>query len=247
MSVSTSQKIQPLVKYQVDLIIPCYNPVQGWEVKFAQTINQLSAHLSQCDVHLILVDDCSTDNFFEMQDAYLKRNLNHVTIIHNKENSGKGKSIKNGLLHSKSSYVIYTDADLPYDFESVGRVVDRLINGTDIVFGTRSQEYYAKLPFQRKVISKVLQFFNRNILGLKVSDTQCGLKGLNVRGKYCLESTKSNSYLFDLELLMVANEKSRLKVETVLAEISPNFEISNMKVRILVKEALSLFKILFKR
>jgi hypothetical protein len=80
----------------------------------------------------------------------------------------------------------------------------------DVVFGIKNKAYYKQLSLQRKLVSKILQLFIKILFPrLPVSDTQCGLKGMNLKGKAIFLHTKTDRYLFDLEFILNA-AKSKL-------------------------------------
>lgn len=235
---------QPQKKWKLDVIVPCYNPRAKWEVRLIESIQEIRATLPECDIHFVVVDDGSDENFTDFHMRFLKDHGSPLSILRNETNHGKGHSIRAGISQCHSDYVIYTDIDFPYTAESVAKVFWSLTTGSDVVFGVRSSAYYEKLPFQRLVISKVFQVFNKYLLGLKIKDTQCGLKGMSKAGRKSLLTTQTNHYLFDMEFLAQASRDPNLRIVPEPVTPTENLVVTTMKWKVLGREISNLAKII---
>lgn len=91
----------------ISVVIPVYNT---------------SSYLARCidsifeqdlkDVELIFIDDCSTDNSFEVLNQCLKgRESENLTIVKNPKNLGSGETRNKGISLAKGDYVIFVDSD----------------------------------------------------------------------------------------------------------------------------------------
>ena len=91
----------------ISVVIPVYNT---------------SSYLARCidsifeqdlkDVELIFIDDCSTDNSFEVLNQCLKgRESENITIVKNPKNLGSGETRNKGISLAKGDYVIFVDSD----------------------------------------------------------------------------------------------------------------------------------------
>lgn len=96
------------------IIIPVYNSFKLMD----KCLNSLQSQTSN-DFETIFVDDCSTDDSFQLLSEWLKANSTFkYKIIKNNTNSGPGFSRNNGIIHSKSNYLTFIDSDdyVEYDF-----------------------------------------------------------------------------------------------------------------------------------
>ncbi|MBK7037383.1 MAG: hypothetical protein IPH42_13850 [Bacteroidetes bacterium] len=81
---------------------------------------------------------------------------------------------------------------------------------------------------------------------LKISDTQCGLKGFNKKGKDIFLKTTINRYLFDLEFIFLVSRQKEVSMVPVEIELKENIQFSSMRTGILLSEGFNFLKIFFK-
>ncbi len=228
----------------LDIVLPCYNPAQGWVQHIIQAYTQLSTQLPETRIHIILVNDGSVKGVSETDILQLQQDIpaSHYTAY--AQNAGKGHALRKGVGQSTADYIIYTDVDFPYTIESILRVYTSLDhNQCDIAAGVKDAAYYTHVPQVRRIISKVLRFCTTAILRLKVSDTQCGLKGFNQKGKELFLRTQINRYLFDLEFIFLASRTQNITLLSIPVTLRDDVQFSSMRLRTLTQEAWNFIKI----
>ena len=231
------------------LVLPCYNPPQGWAANILASLHRLQALLpAATSVHLYLIND-GTAGVEEADLALLRAQLPQFTYLQYPVNHGKGYALRTGIREVQEPLSLFTDIDFPYEETSVAAVYEALRTGRgDVVVGMRDEAYYAHVPKGRVLISKVLRRINRLLLGLAVSDTQCGLKGFNRRGQAVFLQGQIDRYLFDLEFIFLASRPSAgLQVIPVPVRLKPGVIFSQMSLKILLSESGSFLKILLAR
>ena len=234
-----------MTKPTVDIILPCYNPQVGWQTTVVTSFKQIKQEAKSWIPRLIIVNDGSTKGIRDEDIVFIKSNLSSFTWYSYKQNKGKGYALRYGVRKSSSDYILLTDIDFPYTHDSLVNVVTVLINGkADIVAGERSDKYYTFTPFVRKVISKLLKSFVKNLLQLKVSDTQCGLKGIKNDLNETFLNTTINRYLYDIEFLWLAGKKHNIYTQPV--QLKENIVFSKMNTRVLLTEGINFMKLFIK-
>ena len=227
------------------IVLPCYNPPNNWEKIVVESIQELEKR-TQKNIHLVIVNDGSTQNNLQSEFDYISGHLSRFHAVSYTENRGKGYALRMGVAKSDTPLTIYTDIDYPYTLESLIAIYAELQNGTDVALGHRGQAYYKKTPWFRKIISKTLRWFLKTFLRLPTDDSQCGIKGFNNQGKKAFLDTKIDRFLFDLEFIKLAS-KRKMTCKTVEVTLKPNIVFSKVNIKILATESLNFFKVLFRK
>ncbi|MEE9372452.1 MAG: glycosyltransferase family 2 protein [Saprospiraceae bacterium] len=226
-----------------DFVIPVYNPEQGWEKKVVDTLIQLSSNYQEVNFIPVIVNDGSTTKITDSI-SYISSKYPQLCYIFLAINEGKGQALRKGLRPSKSPYSLYIDADIPYEYESISRIVNAVLkNEGDVIIGKRNDSYHQNLSSFRILISKALKWFNRNILILTIDDTQAGLKAMNAYGRSIFLKTKSPRFLFDLEFVVISI-KTGVRYKSVNIQIRKGIKHSTISTLSLLKELPSLLRII---
>jgi glycosyltransferase involved in cell wall biosynthesis len=230
----------------VDIVLPCYNPNDTWYlelIKFYEPVKDKYL------IKFIIVNDGSSGNMVHRQMELLVQKNIPVEFISYQNNKGKGYALRKGVEISGSSYVLYTDIDFPFVNQSMLAVIGQLMDGScDIAAGNRDEKYYKKnMSGFRKILSKAFRSFITGFLKMPVTDTQCGLKGFNAKGKEIFLATKIDRYLFDFEFIYLSSRNKNIRIKPVEVELKDNVVFSKMKLKIIMQEAFNLFYILTSR
>ncbi|GAB5045771.1 glycosyltransferase family 2 protein [Thermodesulfovibrio sp. TK110] len=204
---------------EFSLIIPVYN--QGDVLK--ETIKKIvDTFGNSCEI--IIINDASTDNTEKAIEHYREQ----IIYIKNSENMGKGYSVKKGILMAKSSYKIFTDADLPYGVEGIKKVFEKLKTECDIAVGHRVNPY-CQNPV-RLLGHKIFNLFIRTYLKIPLKDTQCGLKGFKADvADEIFKSLTIDGFAFDLEIFCLALKKGYKICKVDVRQLSAGLSTINMK------------------
>jgi len=198
-------------------------------------------------MHPIIVNDGSAMGIESSDIALIQEYFPQLTYLQNPQNMGKGYTLRNGVKASRHELCIYTDIDFPYTLESFLKVYKALAEeGTDIAVGIKDSSYYQHLPPSRVRISKGLRWMARSFLRISITDTQCGLKGFNQKGREVFLSTSINRYLCDLEFIYLADRKKSLQMKPVEAKLKDGVVFSHVNVNILMSEGINFLRVVWK-
>jgi len=226
----------------VDIVLPCYNPNDTWHKELTGFYNA-AKHLYA--LNFILVNDGSLTTGVAKTVEQLQQQvpLQYISYAGNK---GKGYALRQGVQASQSNVVVYTDVDFPFTTQSMISVINVVVNyECDIAAGYRSEKYYREnMSFYRKILSKSFRFFIKRVLGMAITDTQCGLKGFNKTGREKFLSTTINRYLFDFEFIYISGKDKSISIMPVEVQLKDNIVFSKMKLKVLVQESFNLLRIL---
>jgi len=164
-------------------------------------------HLQSLNINyeIVVVDDGSNDGGM-IQRVAEKFSCRYLT---NPSNMGKGAAIKLGMKSSQGKFKLFTDADIPYEYEAVATMLHYLDEEEfDMVVGDRKMQrskYFEDMSLLRnigsKVFSTVVSLF---IVGGRY-DTQCGIKAFRKEAADVLFGlSKINGFAMDVELFYLA-------------------------------------------
>lgn len=228
----------------IDIVLPCFNPGNKWQEAL---ITFHDAAKDKYRLHFILVNDGSHNAVSILQQVdFIKENGVLIDYMGYDKNMGKGYALRYGVMASKSKYTLYTDVDFPFTNESMLRVIHVLIDETyDVALGYRAENYYKDtMSFYRKVLSRTFRWFIKNILKMSITDTQCGLKGFNEKGKKKFLATSINRYLFDFEFIYTTGKDKSVNMKPVEVKLKDGIAFSKMRLKILIQEIFNLLRVL---
>jgi dolichyl-phosphate beta-glucosyltransferase len=187
------------------IVIPAYQE----EKRIGETLTQLSAYLDprHHDFELIVVSGGSTDNTVSVAREHERILKGRLKVLEAKEAKGKGAAVRAGVLEASGDYILFTDADLSYSPMLFDQFINRLKDGADIAIAQRI-ETARYLGLGRYLLATTSRFLVGNILLPGISDTQAGLKAFTRPvAQYLFRRQKVDGFLFDLELLLLAQRK----------------------------------------
>lgn len=231
---------------RLNVIVPCYKPPEGWETALAGRFDAFFREASGlvASINLIVVIDGVSEHTKAINFEQLKRLLPDLKMVSYEENQGKGYALRKGVESSNADFFLVTDADFPYTIDSMLRITQSLIQHGGVAAGNRDTSYYDLVPPFRRRLSKVLRWALRNIFRQPIDDSQCGLKGFDQRGKEIFLQTTIKRFLFDLEFLMLANNK--VNVRAIPVELREGVKFNKVGWKVLATEGLNLLKLLFR-
>ena len=198
---------------KISLCIPMYN-----EAKIiadtAKTLHQyMSGNFS--DYEILFVDDGSTDGSATLVEGLL---LPNVRVLRYEPNRGKGYAVRTAMLAATGDVIMFTDSDLAYGTDVVGRVVQAFEEDScaDIVVGSRNllADGYEGYTFLRKLASKIYIRVLCLMGGLALSDSQCGCKAFRSEAaKTIFSRTEVDGFAFDFEVIMLSTKYGMKLVE----------------------------------
>ncbi|MBN2919098.1 glycosyltransferase family 2 protein [Limosilactobacillus mucosae] len=125
------------------IVVPCYNEEEvlpETTKELGQILNNLIAKKKiASNSKILFVNDGSKDNTWEIISSYSK-NLDYVTGIKFTRNYGHQNALLAGmsLAVKYSDMIITIDADLQDDVNAIYKMVDKFIEGYDVVYGVRN-------------------------------------------------------------------------------------------------------------
>ncbi|MFM9006223.1 MAG: glycosyltransferase [Flavobacteriales bacterium] len=199
---------------QFSLIIPSYNNAHELMRELPPFLEYLKG--AGHEVETLVVNDGSSQPESLIEFCA----VNGLLLLHHEKNRGKRAAVKTGMQAAKSPVRIFTDADIPFQYNTMDSML-RVFETTnaDVVVGDRRKsDYFAKTPLIRRAGSGVFSSLVDLIMLKRMGDTQCGIKGFRAT---CVDvvfgRSNMNGFAADIEWLHRA-QQSGLKIQTVSAE-----------------------------
>jgi len=154
---------------KLSIIIPIYNEQESLDSLFKE-LSDIFANQSETEI--IFINDGSTDQTLSILENKIK-DYSTWKIIDLYRNYGKSVALQAGFDNALGEIIATMDADLQDNPNEIYKLIDELNKGYDIVSGWKKNR---KDPLEKKIASKVFNFFVRIFSGLKIHDSNCGIK-----------------------------------------------------------------------
>lgn len=196
------QEINSKIKL-LSVIVPAYRQ----EKTIRRDLENIESVLKKIrfDYELICVVDGKIDKTF--QEAK-KAKSNKIKVVGYKNNHGKGYAVRYGMVRAKGDIVAFVDAGMDLNPNGLSMMLEHFewYNADIIVGSKRHPVSKVDYPWQREILSLGYQFLVGILFGLKIRDSQVGMKFFR---KKVLEDVLPRllvkKYAFDIELLAVAH------------------------------------------
>jgi len=175
---------------------------------------------------LIVVDDGSKDKTYQKALEASKRNP-RIKVIKNGVNVGKGFAVKHASKYAKGKISVIIDADMEIDPAQIKRYIKVLEKYDMCIASKRHPSSVYKAPLMRKFLSIAFNKLVRLMTGIKLADTQTGLKAIKTSAlKKIMDVIVVKRYAYDVEMLAIAQLLNLKIVELpVKIEQSSRFSI----------------------
>jgi glycosyltransferase involved in cell wall biosynthesis len=154
----------------ISVVIPLLNEGPTLEPLYNRLTDVLREIASRQEI--IFIDDGSTDNSIEVLRKLSKLGTD-VRYIRFRRNFGKSAALAAGICASKYQFVVTMDADLQDIPEELPKIVEKLLDGYDLVSGWR-HERHDKLT--RRLASRLYNWATSKLTGVNLHDINCGFK-----------------------------------------------------------------------
>jgi len=157
---------------RLSVVIPVYNEVA--------TIDKMVGAVRRSpypNKEIIIVDDGSTDGTREK----LRQEIEPLVerVVYHEMNKGKGAALRTGFGLATGDVVIVQDADLEYDPNEYGRLIQPILEGkAGVVYGSRfkGSDPHRVVYFWHWLGNALLTLFSNVFTDLNLSDMETGYK-----------------------------------------------------------------------
>ncbi len=126
---------------KISFVIPCYRSAESLP-SVVQEINDSVSTLHQFEHEIILVNDCSPDNTYQVI-RDLVNNHDNIIGIDIAKNFGQHSAVMAGLRESTGDYVVCLDDDGQTPAGEVSKLIVKLEEGYDVVYASYDHKYHS--------------------------------------------------------------------------------------------------------
>lgn len=145
------------MKKKVSFVIPCYRSAMTIESVIAE-IQETMKKLEQYRYEIILVNDCSPDNTFEVIEKLCKANEN-ICGINLAKNFGQHGALMAGFHQGTGDILVCLDDDGQTPADEVGKLLEKIEQGDDVVYASYAHKQHSLFRnFGSFVNEKMAQF-----------------------------------------------------------------------------------------
>lgn len=184
--------------YDLTVIIPTFKE----EANIRNIVTEVDAVFKRNNLNgeILIVDDNSPDGTISIVNEIKKAKPN-VNIIVRLADHGLSQSVAEGFIRASSDILVVIDADLSHPPSLIPVMYTEILDGNDVVIGSRYMEGggIKKWPFKRRIISLGATFLGR-LLFPDVSDPVSGFFAVR-KGVVANASLKPRGYKILLEVL----------------------------------------------
>lgn len=198
---------------QVDIIVPVHNEERILSRSVGALVAFLRDHVT-LRYRVLIADGASTDRTEDVGRS-LANEYPEVAYVR-LPRPGRGGALKAAWLASPADYVTCMDVDLSTNLTALPRMLEMLVEGCDIVIGSRLSPYAETTrSLKREILSRGHSLLVGLLFGTRFTDAQCGFKGLNRDTvRRLVPHVEDRGWFFDTELLVLA-EKSGCRIGEV--------------------------------
>ena len=165
----------PGVAPEVSVVLPCLNEAQTLPACIGKALAAFAA--SGLRGEIVVADNGSSDGSREIAVGLGAR----VIAVSER---GYGATLRGGIAAALGDLIVMADADDSYDLGELHKFVDELRRGADLVMGSRFPRAGGRIepgamPFLHRWLgTPVLTAISRLFFGTRISDVNCGMRGL---------------------------------------------------------------------
>ncbi|MGN0775355.1 MAG: GtrA family protein [Candidatus Ventricola sp.] len=220
------------------VLIPAYKPDE-------RLIDLTRELIVDNGLDVLLVDDGGQETFKHIFDAC--RELGAEVAVH-AVNMGKGRALKTGINAAMLKWpdmagIVTADADGQHTPRDILRLIDALHEHPDkLVLGSRA--FTGNVPFKSRWGNRITRFVYALASGVKVGDTQTGLRALPASSLPAMARIEGERYEYEMNVLLKLRDMGlgvfEVPIETIYIDDNAGSHFNP------VRDAIKIYMVIFK-
>ncbi len=207
---------ESIKKENLIVVIPAYEPPK----EFIEYANEVSKNCKA----LVVVNDGSGKKYEYIYEE-ISRNEN-VVYLNYSENQGKGYALKTAFKYCSENFdendiIITADCDGQHKIKDIFNVYKAcLTHSNDLILGSRNFDLPC-VPKRSKMGNTNIRRIFSILYGIKLYDTQTGLRGFSVKRANEFIAIKGNRFEYEMSMLIYARKQGIRIFETPIETVYP--------------------------
>lgn len=198
------------MKATICAVIPVFNPEPGLRALVAALRGRFGG--------VVVVDDGSDENIADFEKLPVD-----VVLLRHAVNRGKGRAIKTALewlmaQGERFSAVVFADGDGQHLIDDVERVAVRTLETGSVTFGVRDF-LQAQIPMRSRFGNLLTSALVRIFFGIKIGDTQTGLRAIPQRFWRELAALPGERYEYEMRIFGFLHQCREMPEQVPIATV----------------------------
>lgn len=222
----------------VTIVLPSLDP----DEKLNMVVNGL---LEEGFRDIVIVNDGSDEEHL----APFREAAEHpeVTVLTHEVNRGKGRALKTAFSYIRENRegilgVVTVDGDNQHRPKDIKACAERMVQTGEVIFGCRNFNA-PDVPTKNKMGNRITSIVLRLFCGIRLSDTQTGLRAIPARYLELMEQVKGERFEYETEMIFaLKREKISFReevIETVYIEENKSTHFDP------IKDSFRIYRIIF--
>src|SRR5258705_8254211 len=214
----------------LSIVIPVYNGAQSLRELTAQLTETLPALADQYEI--IFVEDDGKDNSWDVL-RQIVQEFPQVTALKHMRNYGQHNALLCGIREARYDIIVTMDDDLQHPPSEVRKLLDKLQEGYDVVYGTPQREQHGSL---RDLASQVTKLALQSAMGVDVARSVSAFRIFRTKLREAFGGYESPVVNIDVLLTWGTTRFAAIPVQ----HIERPYGVSNYTLRKLIVHALNM-------
>lgn len=224
---------------EIAIIIPAYKPHE-------QIMTDFLSELTKKFTKVVIVDDGSGEEYRSFFENLKNKGF---TVLRHNVNLGKGRALKTAFNYCLNEYsdivgTVTADCDGQHSVEDIIKCAKKLKDDpSKLVIGARNFNE-DQVPFKSRYGNKITRSVLALFVGIKITDTQTGLRAFGINTMKEFLNTKGERYEYETNMLIECKEKDIQIAEVPISTIYiNNNELSHFNP---IKDSIMIYKLFVK-
>jgi glycosyltransferase involved in cell wall biosynthesis len=188
------------------IVIACFNEAPH----LAESVAEIDAVMARTNTsyELLFIDDCSLDGTRDVIKRLVADQVSGLprSFVFHEKNVGRGGTVREGILMSRSAIAGFLDIDLEVRAEHIPRMLQALEAGADVATAKRHSSFgWSWKSLHRYILSRGYLTVFRLLLRTPLKDTETGYKFFRREAILpVLQETETKGWFWDTEVMVLA-------------------------------------------